>query len=230
MDASHSASPIYLCSCLACLAALLPLYNADGDLAADVASLCLDAAMRLGSPVAARRAKDCASVPLRCARTEALFLAAALAGQLDARATAALARKLFAVADPSDGLAAAAPALSELLAQLHSGRDAQDCAADVMYAAFMQQHWALVHAAADGFVRLCRCARLPAGAAPPRSLLPTKGAVGDQAALKRLVNATVARVAPSTRAAAPALLETQAEAEALEEDANLLYVACCAAA
>jgi hypothetical protein len=57
----------------------------------------MDAAMRLGSPVFARRAADEATAPLRAARAEALHLAASLAGHLDAAATASLARKLYAV-------------------------------------------------------------------------------------------------------------------------------------
>ena len=213
---------------MACLTALAPLYGVDGDLAADVAALCMDAAMRLGSPVFARRAADDATVPLRAARAEALHLAASLAGHLDAAATASLARKLYAVADPSAGLPDAAPALAELLAQLHTSGVAQTCTTEVMSAAFMQRHWALVHGAADGFVRLMRYA-VPATAAPPREVLPSMAAVGDHAALKKLVTTTGLRLSAAPRAAAPARLEAPAEAAALEADADALYIACCSA-
>ena len=216
-------------SCLACLTALAPLYRADGDLAADVAALCLEVAMRLGSPVFGRHAADDATAPLRASRSEALHLAASLAGFLDAAATASLARKLFAVADPAaGGLPDAAPALAELLAQLHSGGLAQKCTAEVMCAAFVQRHWALVHGAADGFVRLMR-RPVPQGATPPRELLPCMAAVGDHAALKKLVSTTVQRVSSAVRAAAPERLCAPAEAAALEADADALYAACCCA-
>jgi hypothetical protein len=215
-------------SCLACLAALAPLYAADGDLAADVAALCMDVAMRLGSTVFARRAADEATAPLRASRAEALHLAASLTGRLDAAATASLARKLCAVADPAAGLPDAAAALAELLAQLHSGGVAQTCSAEVMGTAFMQRHWALVHGAADGFVRLMRYP-VPAGAALPREALPSMAAVGDHAALKKLISTTVQRVSQAARAAAPARLDAPSEAAALEADADTLYVACCGA-
>ena len=213
-------------SCLACLTALLPLYAADGDLAADVAGLCMDVAMRLGGPVAARRAADDASAPLRASRTEALFLAAALAGRLDAAATTSLARKLSAAAGES---ADAAPALSELLARLHAAGREQPCKRDVLCAAFLQRHWAAVHGAADAFMRLTRHA-VPPGASHARDLLPAMAAVGDQAALKKLLTTTAHRVGPAMRASAPLRLEEAAEAQALEKDADALYAACCAAA
>jgi hypothetical protein len=101
---------------------------------------------------------------------------------------------------------------------------------DVISAAFKQRHWAAVHGAADAFMRLCRHP-VPAGATPPREMLPSMAAVGDHAALKKLLSTTaVQRLSASARAAAPARLESQAEAAALEKDADALYAACCAAA
>jgi hypothetical protein len=99
----------------------------------------------------------------------------------------------------------------------------------VLCAAFLQRHWAAVHGAADAFVRLSRHA-VPPGVTHARDMLPAMAAVGDQAALKKLLTTTAHRWGPVMRATMPPLLNEPAEAQALEKDADALYAACCAAA
>ena len=82
----------------------------------------------------------------------------------------------------------------------------------------------------SGIFKNANCATCsPAGAAPPREVLPSMAAVGDHAALKKLVTTTGLRVSAAARAAAPARLDAPAEAAALEADADALYAACCCA-